>query len=120
MKKIILISALAVAIFTITAKGSTLNQAQAEKAETKKVEYTCPMHPEVVSDKPGQCSKCGMDLVKKETNTKKVVYTCSMHPEVGSDKPGQCPKCGMKLQKKELTSSDSIKVKKAGCGMRNM
>jgi hypothetical protein len=24
--------------------------------------YTCPMHPEVVSDKPGQCPKCGMNL----------------------------------------------------------
>ena len=27
--------------------------------------YACPMHPEVTSDKPGQCSKCGMDLEKK-------------------------------------------------------
>jgi hypothetical protein len=27
--------------------------------------YKCPMHPEVTSDKPGKCSKCGMDLVKK-------------------------------------------------------
>jgi hypothetical protein len=25
--------------------------------------YTCPMHPDVVSDKPGECPKCGMDLV---------------------------------------------------------
>lgn len=25
--------------------------------------YTCPMHPEVVQDKPGKCPKCGMDLV---------------------------------------------------------
>src|SRR6266851_1481193 len=27
-----------------------------------KVEYTCPMHPEVVSDHPGSCPKCGMAL----------------------------------------------------------
>jgi Cu+-exporting ATPase len=27
-----------------------------------KVEYTCPMHPEVVSDRPGSCPKCGMAL----------------------------------------------------------
>jgi len=27
--------------------------------------YTCPMHQEVKSDKPGKCPKCGMDLVKK-------------------------------------------------------
>jgi len=28
------------------------------------------MHPEVTSDKPGKCPKCGMDLVKKETMPK--------------------------------------------------
>ena len=35
---------------------------------TKKMavmDYSCPMHPEVTSNKPGKCSKCGMDLVKK-------------------------------------------------------
>jgi mono/diheme cytochrome c family protein len=39
------------------------------EATTKaaKVVYTCPMHPEVVSDVPGKCPKCGMDLVKKES-----------------------------------------------------
>lgn len=25
--------------------------------------YTCPMHPEVVQDKPGMCPECGMNLV---------------------------------------------------------
>ncbi len=30
------------------------------------VAYTCPMHPEVKSEKPGKCPKCGMDLVKKK------------------------------------------------------
>jgi hypothetical protein len=27
--------------------------------------YTCRMHPEVTSDKPGKCPVCGMDLVEK-------------------------------------------------------
>src|SRR5690242_1520463 len=27
---------------------------------TAPVEYFCPMHPEVVSDHPGSCPKCGM------------------------------------------------------------
>jgi hypothetical protein len=28
--------------------------------------YTCPMHPEVTSDKPGKCPKCGMSLALKK------------------------------------------------------
>ncbi|MEJ6981250.1 multicopper oxidase domain-containing protein [Pedobacter sp. P351] len=28
--------------------------------------YVCPMHPEVISNKPGKCPKCGMALVKKK------------------------------------------------------
>ena len=27
--------------------------------------YTCTMHPEVITNEPGKCPKCGMDLVKK-------------------------------------------------------
>lgn len=30
--------------------------------------YTCPMHPDVVSNEPGKCPKCGMDLVQKPSS----------------------------------------------------
>jgi manganese oxidase len=30
--------------------------------------YTCPMHPEVRSDKPGKCPKCGMALVRAQAH----------------------------------------------------
>ena len=36
------------------------------KAETVKKQYTCEMHPEVVSDHPGKCPKCNMELTEKK------------------------------------------------------
>jgi Cu(I)/Ag(I) efflux system membrane fusion protein len=39
---------------------------QADSVSTQSMEYyTCPMHPSVISDKPGACPICGMTLVKK-------------------------------------------------------
>jgi hypothetical protein len=46
-------------------KSSQKSEAVKESAPTAKVIYTCPMDTDVVSDHPGKCPKCGMDLVKK-------------------------------------------------------
>src|SRR5688572_9402404 len=43
----------------------------AEHADT----YTCPMHPTVISDKPGTCPVCGMDLVRKARAGEEVEIT---------------------------------------------
>src|SRR5690242_1966723 len=34
--------------------------------QEKKQKYTCLMHPEVITDHPGNCPKCGMKLVPLE------------------------------------------------------
>jgi hypothetical protein len=31
--------------------------------------YSCPMHPDVMSDKAGKCPKCGMDLTVAKTKS---------------------------------------------------
>ena len=43
----------------------TLPPATGEEKVTAGTFYTCPMHPEVRSERPGKCPKCGMDLVAK-------------------------------------------------------
>lgn len=90
--------------------------------------YTCPMHPEVRQDEPGDCPKCGMHLVpddgvesgtpaeghasheQKEHRPSDgrydrvpagftgTVYTCPMHPQVRQTEMGSCPICGMGLE----------------------
>lgn len=40
--------------------------AGASAAPAAEAMYSCPMHPEITSDKPGTCPKCGMALVKKK------------------------------------------------------
>ena len=39
--------------------------AKEQKPSEGNVEYTCPMHPEVIRNAPGSCPICGMDLVPK-------------------------------------------------------
>jgi Cu(I)/Ag(I) efflux system membrane fusion protein len=46
--------------------NSSSKEKQTTTKEVAKVQYTCPMHSEVVSDKPGNCPKCGMALVEKK------------------------------------------------------
>lgn len=75
------------------------------KAEDQSAKtYSCPNHPDMTSDKPGKCSKCGASLTlsPKEKMKMKVmkIYSCPMHSDVKSDKPGKCPKCGMDLKAK--------------------
>lgn len=43
-----------------------VDHTQHTNADNKKELYTCPMHPQILKDQPGQCPICGMDLVKKE------------------------------------------------------
>jgi len=79
--------------------------------------YYCPMHPTYVSDRPGTCPICNMDLVKRETEGEQStvardgghehrdagraapgeVYACPMHPSVAAPGPGICAKCNMEL-----------------------
>lgn len=48
--------------------GNKKQKNSAGKTQT----YTCPMHPQIVQDKPGTCPICGMDLVPFEKNAAEI------------------------------------------------
>ncbi len=48
-----------------------------------RIEYTCPMHPEVVRDEPGACPKCGMNLVPREAQADRG-HAQGTHPPSGT------------------------------------
>jgi membrane fusion protein, copper/silver efflux system len=81
------------------------NEAHAPAPAQKQI-YHCPMHPNYLSDKPGNCPICGMKLVpvnapsasqNSSGNTtgskerKVLYYRDAMNPSHTSDKPGKAP-----------------------------
>jgi hypothetical protein len=66
-----------------------VHAAQAQ-AKLPPLQYTCPMHPEVLEDKPGSCHLCKMPLEPTRIDTE-LNYSCPDHPVVIAAKPGICP-----------------------------
>ena len=54
-----------------SACNSTGKNAAAATETTAQTTYEGPMDKEITSNKPGKCSKCGMDLVEKKAEAVK-------------------------------------------------
>lgn len=86
--------------------------------------YHCPMHPTMVSDRPGDCPICGMRMVPIEdgdagptdasqkaealddvgasaAGNRKIVYRSTMNPDEVSDRPGK-DSMGMEMVREEI------------------
>ncbi|HWA70711.1 MAG TPA: heavy metal translocating P-type ATPase [Polyangiaceae bacterium] len=73
----------------------------------KAVSYVCPMDPEVRSDRPGACPKCGMALEPEHPQSAShTEWVCPMHPQVVRAEPGSCPICGMALEPRTASTNE--------------
>jgi len=82
-----------------TPEAGRIADSEAGKGANVVKEYTCPMHADIVREKPGKCPTCGMLLQPKVPEGTKVEWVCPMPEDnVKQDKPGKCPKCGMFLR----------------------
>lgn len=68
MKKILVMMSIGVMFTLVACSGSSNNGTEKQNTQQSDQQfyYTCSMHPEIHTDKPGKCPKCGMELVKKE------------------------------------------------------
>src|SRR5438874_2031781 len=71
--KILILSILVTfyAVGAAFAQTGASDQIEHQHEQQRKQKYTCPMHPEVVTDHPGNCPKCGMTLVPLKENGKR-------------------------------------------------
>lgn len=70
MKRAFIIFALAALTVGVSACNTGSSNQTAKETAKPKGKYYCTMHPEITSDKPGTCSKCGMELVERDTTAK--------------------------------------------------
>ena len=122
MKTFKIILLLASVTFSVVATAQdTAKQTTLKSHKTAKQVYRCPMHPDMVMNKPGQCPKCGaqMGLSGKEQMKMEVMgkYTCPTHPDIVSDKPGKCSKCKSDMVASTKEKMNQKVLNKYSCSM---
>ncbi|GEO07301.1 MULTISPECIES: heavy metal-binding domain-containing protein [Adhaeribacter] len=124
MKTLLLTIALAlITISQIQGQGNQKNNAI--KQQVAAISYSCPDHPNEISNTPGKCSKCGKTLVKETAKNykgqvvvlTKTVYRCPKHPTEVKEEAGSCSQCGMALvqvpvknYKGQVTGTENVYV----------
>jgi len=98
------------------ARQQSIAGAPAAQTQAKAL-YHCPMHPTMVSDRPGDCPICGMRMVPMDEAVgpaaspqsgpaaaaprKRIIYRSTMNPNEVSDSPGK-DSMGMEMEPVEV------------------
>ncbi|WP_404307034.1 efflux RND transporter periplasmic adaptor subunit [Neorhodopirellula lusitana] len=86
--------------------GNGLVSSDTTTGESGETIYTCPMHPQIRQNEPGNCPICAMKLVPAAGAAKQQTavasderFICPMMCTPPSSEPGRCPVCAMELVK---------------------
>ncbi|HLF51927.1 multicopper oxidase domain-containing protein [Flavobacterium sp.] len=77
-------------------KGMTIKKNE-NSQQVQPSTYTCPMHPEIHADKPGNCPKCGMKLIKEKPKAVK---------KTAAKKPNKIPVPAKKTSEKKIKTEN--------------
>ena len=103
MKKAAILTTIFLLTVAISKVYGQTDSASLRSAPADSVIYTCTMHPEVISNKPGTCPKCGMALVQKTSSSQHQMnmMMCPMHGMVdGNHKHNEQKKNNNKMFKR--------------------
>ncbi len=90
----------------VACKNKTDKASHAEHMASR--QYTCPMHPQIISNKPGKCPVCGMDLVPKDANNELVIDSSvarlskPVNAQVIASIPAISPESGTRIYSSEV------------------
>ena len=78
--------------------------------ETGEQKWTCPMHPQVITDRPSKCLTCGMDLVPLKAEPKPGAMTMPAKKIAAAAVQTACPIMGGAINKAMFTEYKGKKV----------
>jgi hypothetical protein len=90
-------------LFLVLLAGLAVAAWPQASAQSTPQKYTCSMHPEVVTDAPGDCPKCGMPLVPKEEKPRSPTPKPKADVSHKSDEPHES-------HRPEMTMASSLNI----------
>jgi DNA-directed RNA polymerase subunit RPC12/RpoP len=93
-----------------TTKSKSMDMGKKDSIQIQTTTYTCPMHPEIHSTKPGNCPKCGMKLIMEKSKT--IANPTDKHDEMPKDTSKEKPidMGNMKMDNMEKPKAETMKT----------